>query len=65
MEVEALTAACKEKDKQLLEVQQSLSKFKRVSTTKMNFIMLLQIVDNGKTTVITVLVKHCCPKGES
>lgn len=32
MEVEALTTACKEKDQQLQEVQQSLSKFKRVST---------------------------------
>ena len=32
MEIEALTTACKEKDQQLQEVQQSLSKFKRVST---------------------------------
>jgi len=33
MEIEALTSACKEKDQQLQEVQQSLSKFKRVSTS--------------------------------
>ena len=33
MEIEALTTACKEKDQQLQEVQQSLSKFKRVSTS--------------------------------
>lgn len=32
MEIETLTTACKEKDQQLQEVQQSLSKFKRVST---------------------------------
>ncbi|KAL9972844.1 hypothetical protein ACROYT_G019225 [Oculina patagonica] len=30
MEIEALTTACKEKDQQLQEVQQSLSKFKRI-----------------------------------
>jgi len=31
MEIEALTTACKGKDQQLQELQQSLSKFKRVS----------------------------------
>ena len=36
MEIEALTSACKEKDQQLQEVQQSLSKFKRVSTSGYN-----------------------------
>ena len=32
MEVETLTAACKEKDKNIRELQQTLVKFKRVST---------------------------------
>lgn len=36
MEIEALTTACKEKDQQLQEVQQSLSKFKRVSMSCYN-----------------------------
>lgn len=36
MEIEALTTACKEKDQQLQEVQQSLSKFKRVSKSGYN-----------------------------